>query len=58
MSKPLLLIVLLASVALHDPPRVRDWLDADAHRLRWMLKSALDVERFVPGLTRTTARPF
>jgi hypothetical protein len=42
--------LLVGLIILYDPPTVLGYLGPEANLLGWKIKSALDVERFLPGL--------
>ena len=52
MSKVMLAFLLFACVVIYDPPQVLGLLGPDARSFGWRLKSALDIERILPGFAK------
>jgi hypothetical protein len=56
MPKALLALLILASAATYDPPRALEWIVPQAHAFGGKLKAALDLNRWLPGLSRVAGR--
>ena len=55
MSK-LLFSLVLASTAIYGPSRTLEWVGPQAQAIGWKLKSALDINRWLPQLSQVGRR--
>jgi hypothetical protein len=56
MSKILFGLLMLASTAIYGPPGALDWVGPQAQTFGWKLKNALDINRWLPQLSRMGGR--
>jgi hypothetical protein len=56
MSKLFLALVIVASAAICDPPRVLAWAGPQAQAVGWKIKTALGIDRFLPNFSSTWKR--
>jgi hypothetical protein len=56
MSKLLFGLLVLASTVIYGPSRTFEWLGPQAQTLGWKLKTTLDINRWLPQLSRVGGR--
>jgi hypothetical protein len=56
MSKMMLALLIAASSAIYDPPRVLNWVGPQAQTFGSKLKNMLDVNRLLPQLSQMGRR--
>lgn len=56
MSKLMFCLLMLASTAIYGPTGALDWVGPQAQTFGWKLKTALDINRWLPQLSRMGGR--